>query len=71
MSVGADDRLYTPQDAPLLLEDLTGAKELFHSGGDGLPANQIDDVCEVCAMCARCALLVSWPNPILSNGTPA
>lgn len=47
MRGGVDGRLYTPQDAPLLREDLAGAKELFFSGGEGLPANQIDDVCKV------------------------
>jgi hypothetical protein len=40
-------RLFTPSDAPLLMEDLEAAKALFHADGQGLPADQIGNVCQV------------------------
>ena len=40
-------RLFTPQDAPMLQEDLEAAKALFHADGDGLPADQIGYLCKV------------------------
>ncbi len=40
-------RLYTPADVPMMQADLEGAQALFHADGDGLPAEEVAELCKV------------------------